>query len=288
VSAGEHEVSTDCGPLRGLAPAVTRMVAEDVVSEAEALLAAYRADFRLEAPPTEPGSSAAGGQAWSSPVLGTLQWIPAGSFYMGSPPSEAYREDDETLHRVTLTSGFWMMEREVTQEMWQRVMGSNPSTFSGCDDCPVEKVTWHDAVAFAERLSAQEGVTYRLPTEAEWEYAARGGESTRYAGSNELSSVAWTEANSGGRTHPGCQKARNGYGLCDMTGNVSEWTGDWDGDYPSGAVTDPTGPQSGSFRVYRGGGWEDRPRYARVATRFGYVPSLRYDYLGLRLVRTIP
>ena len=217
-------------------------------------------------------------------VLGLL----AGTLTMGSPESEPDRQDDETPHLVTLTSGFWMMEREVTQGMWQTVMGSNPSEFAGCDDCPVENVSWYDAGLFARRLSAREGVTYRLPTEAEWEYAARGGESFRYAGSDDVTTVAWTRVNSGMKTHPGCQKARNGYGLCDMSGNLYEWTGDWYGNYPSGAVTDPTGPQSGWGRVLRGGSIDFRQSRARVAAREMDHPKSAHDDYGLRLVRTNP
>jgi formylglycine-generating enzyme required for sulfatase activity len=208
---------------------------------------------------------------------------------MGSPPSESGRGDDEVQHRVTLTQGFWMMEHEVTQGEWSAVMGSNPSSFSSCGaSCPVEQVSWEDAVAFAKKVSAREGVSYRLPTEAEWEFAARGGASHVYAGSGELGDVGWYTENSGGETHAVCGKSRNGYGLCDMTGNVWEWVGDWYGAYPTGSVTDPTGAAAGSFRVYRGGGWYFTARFARVASRGRFAPSLRFGFLGFRLVRSGP
>ena len=225
----------------------------------------------------------------TSAVLGVLKWIPAGTFQMGSPSSEPGRDDDERQHSVTLSSGYWMMEREVSQGMWRSVTGTNPSEFTYCgDDCPVEQVSWTEAVDFARRLSAQEGVNYRLPTEAEWEYAARGGEVFLYAGSSDLTSVGWVNKNSDSQTHPSCQKARNGYGLCDMAGNVWEWTGDWFGEYPTSAVTDPTGPISGPGRVLRSGCWFYIPAAARVANRNDRGPATHYDALGFRLVRTNP
>jgi formylglycine-generating enzyme required for sulfatase activity len=232
----------------------------------------------------------ASGRDWQSPTLGTMKWIPAGTFTMGSPSSEAGRYDDEgPQHQVTLSKGFWMMEHEVTQGEWQAVMGSNPSGFSSCGPtCPVEKVSWDDAVEFARRASARDGVPYRLPTEAEWEYAARGGQSYLYAGSSEATSVGWISDSSGSKTHAVCGKARNGYGLCDMTGNVIEWTADWFGTYPSGSVTDPTGPSSGSYRVSRGGSWYGDARRARVARRYSFDPGYRRDDLGFRLLRTGP
>ena len=229
-----------------------------------------------------------GGDA-ASPTLGTMKWIPGGTFTMGSPASEAGRESDEVQHEVTLTQGFWLMEHEVTQGEWEAVMGSNPSGFSSCGPtCPVEQVNWNDAVEFAKRASARDGVAYRLPTESEWEYAARGGKEAVYAGSNEATSVGWIDTNSGAKTHTVCQKPRNGSGLCDLTGNVYEWVSDWEGAYPSGSVTDPTGASSGSLRVFRGGSWGLSARYARVAYRDGGGPALRYHGLGFRLARTSP
>ncbi len=282
-TAGEHEVVTDCGMRRGLAPEAELVVSEDLREEVMAFLATYNDDGTLGA------AASGGGVDAMSAVLGTLKWIPAGTFQMGSPSSESGRDDDETQHRVTLSSGYWMMEREVSQGMWQSVMGSNPSHFSSCGStCPVEKVSWTEAVEFASRLSRQEGVTYRLPTEAEWEYGARGGEEYRYAGGSNLTSVGWVEDNSNSRTHPSCQKTRNGFGLCDMTGNVWEWTGDWYGAYPTGSVTDPTGLNSGSNRVFRGGSWRSSSGNARVANRYSHTPGSRPYALGFRLVRTNP
>ncbi len=235
--------------------------------------------------PSAPASASA--SDFQSPTLGTMKWIPAGTFTMGSATSESGRFDDETQHSVTLTKGCWLMEHEVTQGEWQSVMGSNPSNFKACGPtCPVEQVSWDDAVAFAQKASARDGVEYTLPTEAEWEYAARGGlMGELYAGSDEATSVGWIDANSGNITHTVCGKARNGYGLCDMTGNVWEWTSDGYGDY-GGSATDPTGASNSSYRVNRGGGWGSYAQSARVAYRFRYEPTNRGDYLGFRLSRT--
>jgi formylglycine-generating enzyme required for sulfatase activity len=230
---------------------------------------------------------AGSGRDWTSPTVGLMKWIPPGTFTMGS--AEGVGDSDQhPAHEVTLTRGYWLMEHEVTQGEWASVMGSNPSYFSRCgSSCPVEQVSWDDAQAFIKKVSARDGVRYRLPTEAEWEYAARGGQSYTYAGGNEPGGVAWTEENSG-TTHPGCRKARNGYGLCDMSGNVREWVSDWNGAYPSGGVTDPGGVSAGSFRVIRGGSWSDSPAYARVAYRGRITPVIRWNILGLRLARVGP
>ena len=232
----------------------------------------------------------AGGSDWVSPSVGTMKWIPAGTFLMGSPASEAGRYDDEgPQHRVTLTKGFWMMEHEVTQGEWHAVMGGNPATFTQCGAaCPVEQVSWDDAVQFAKRVSARDGVTYALPTEAQWEYAARGNDTGVYAGGNELGALGWYGENSGSQTHPGCQKARNSYGLCDMSGNVWEWTADWLGAYPSTAVSDPKGPTSGALRVLRGGSWSAARgtpawRSALATTRRAAAATSAFASRGLAL-----
>lgn len=165
---------------------------------------------------------------------------------------------------------------EVTQAEWRAVMGNNPSKFSHCgDDCPVEKVSWDDAQAYIQKLNAVTGSQYRLPTEAEWEFACYGGIHSDYCGGNAVDALAWTEANSDEQTHPVGQKQANGYGLYDMSGNVMEWTdGCWEGDCAQ--------------RVFRGGSWINDPRGARVSTRIRFVKSIRNGSGGLRLVRTIP
>ncbi|MDB4353623.1 formylglycine-generating enzyme family protein, partial [bacterium] len=217
--------------------------------------------------------------------------IPAGTFIMG----DASGEDDETPHEVTLTKPFKMGVHEVTQAQYEQVMGVNPSKFKGADypvqDYPVETVTWDDAVEFCRRLSElpaekEAGNVYRLPTEAEWEYACRAGTTTMYSfgdDESDLRDYAWYLRCSGGGTHPVGGKKPNAWGVYDMHGNVWEWCQDWYGDYPSGSVTDPSGAKSGSDRVFRGGSWSMTPEHCRSATRFGGFPWYRNGYFGFRV-----
>jgi len=186
----------------------------------------------------------------------TFVLLPAGTFTMGSPSDEPGRSDDETQHQVTLTQPFYMQTTEVTQAQWEAVMGSNPSYFSGCPTCPVENVSWDDIQVFIGYMKARGEGTYSLPTEAQWEYAARAGSTTAFynGGITEtgggydpnLNVIGWYFYNSGFKTQPVGQKAPNPWGLYDMSGNVREWCWDWYGSYGSAAVTDPTGPSSGS------------------------------------------
>ena len=183
-----------------------------------------------------------------------------------------------------------MGKHEVTQGEWEAVMGQNPSGFEDCGSrCPVEQVSWEDAQEYVRRLNEREAAAgssarYRLPTEAEWEYAARAG--TVGARYGELDEIAWYWDNSGATTHPVGGKPANAWGLHDMLGNVSEWVSDWLGDYPSAAVTDPTGPSTGPYRVNRGGGWYFNARYVRSANRSTLSSGNRADNIGFRLVRT--
>ena len=212
-------------------------------------------------------------------------WVPAGEFRMGSKSSEGYN-DERPVTQVRISQGFYLGKYEVTQAQWQAVMGSNPSRFDEYGpDCPVEMVSWDDVQEFIRRLNARSGgARYRLPTEAEWEYAARAGTTgDRYG---NLGAIAWYEDNSGDHTHPVGQKAPNAWGLHDMLGNVWEWVGDWYGDYPGGEVTDPRGPASGSQRVNRGGGWYGIARYCRASDRDLNSPGHRGLRLGFRLLRT--
>ena len=220
-------------------------------------------------------------------------YIPAGTFMMGSPESDdkAY-DDEEPQHQVTLAKGYYLQTTQVTQGQWQAVMGDNPSNFKKGDTYPVETVSWDDCQAFIKKLNQKEGVQlYRLPSEAEWEYACRAGSTTKYCfGDNEdgLNEYAWYYDNSDGKTHPVRQKKPNGWGLYDMHGNVDEWCQDYFGDYPSGAVTDPMGPSSGSYRVLRGGSWNDDAGLCRSANRYYLSPGYRYNFLGLRVLRSYP
>jgi formylglycine-generating enzyme required for sulfatase activity len=226
------------------------------------------------------------GQPWTSPTGIEFVYIRPGTFMMGSPVTEQGRADDEQQHRVTLTKGYWLGKYEVAQQHWEALMGGNRSKSKG-GNLPVENVSWEDCQQFIKKLCEKEGVrdgTYRLPTEAEWEYACRAGTMGPYAG--DLEDMGWHGKNSGWKTHPLGQKKPNAWGLYDMHGNVWEWCADWFDAYPSAAVTDPSGPRSGSLRVLRGGGWSRPALAGRSAFRNRDKPSIYYDNLGLRLLRT--
>ncbi len=220
--------------------------------------------------------------------------VEGGTFTMGATSeqgSDAY-DSEKPAHQVSLSS-FSIGKYEVTQEEWEAVMGSNPSAiledslnFSVGGKVPVIMVSWDDCQAFIRKLNAMTGKQFRLPTEAEWEYAARGGNQSKhykYAGSNDIGSVAWYDGNSGSETHPVGQKQSNELGLYDMTGNVWEWCQDWNGDYSSSAQTNPTGSGSGSYRVSRGGSWRYFASGCRVSYRNSDMPDYRECDLGLRL-----
>ena len=268
------------------------------------------------------------GQDWGTVVPGTWTTIPGGTFQMGSPSSESCRYSNETQHQVTLTHKFEIQATEVTQGQFTSLMGYSPSYFSSCGgSCPVEQVNWHEAAAYANALSTQKGkaacytctgsgksVTcseatayagakvytcpgYRLPTEAEWEFAYRAGTSTAFYNGGitscsstdpNLDKIGWYDENSGNKTHPVGGKTPNAWGLYDMAGNVWEWCHDWyNSSYGSSAVTDPVGT-SGSFRVGRGGSWRGNADFARAAIRSYWYPDLRSRDLGFRLARSVP
>ena len=223
------------------------------------------------------------------PACPTMIKVPAGEFMMGSLPSEAGRYSDEgPQHRVAVRS-FSMGKTEVTQAQWRAVMGSNPSHFTGCgDDCPVEMVSWDEAQQFVLRLSSQTKRGYRLPSEAEWEYACRAGGADEYCGSGHPQDVGWYDGNSGGHSHPVGEKLPNAFGLYDMSGNVWEWTQDcWNENY-NGAPTNGLAWAQGdcSRRVVRGGSWYFIPRYLRAAYRDWGPTADRYGNYGFRVART--
>ena len=235
---------------------------------------------------------AAPGLAAAQPITITVKGVSfkmikvqGGTFTMGATPeqgSDVY-DKDKPAHRVTLSS-YYIGETEVTQALWKAVMGTNPSNWQG-DNLPVEQVSWNDCQTFIQKLNQLTGRKFRLPTEAEWEFAARGGNSSRgykYSGSNTIGNVAWY-GDSGGSTHDVKTKAPNELGIHDMSGNVEEWCQDWYGDYSSSAQTNPKGPTSGSNRVHRGGGWSYSDVFCRSANRFSNSPSYSYCNLGLRL-----
>jgi formylglycine-generating enzyme required for sulfatase activity len=210
--------------------------------------------------------------------------IPAGKFEMGSP------SDEGPLHHVNIEKPFYMGRYEVTQKQWRAIMGDNPSDFKG-DDLPVETVSWYEVREFIKKLNEKEGIdTYRLPSEAEWEYACRAGTTTRYSfgdSESELGDYAWYTVNSGDNTHPVGRKKPNPWGLYDMRGNVWEWVQDsWHSNY-NDAPTDGSAWESGdgTFRVIRGGGWRSFARNCRSALRFHGVPRFRFSDLGFRLLR---
>jgi len=224
----------------------------------------------------------------------TFVLIQPGSFVMGSPENELGRSSREVQHGVTLSQAFYLQTTEVTQGQWKTVMGDNPSHFSGCDDCPVEQVSWEDAQEFIEKLNLHENANrYRLPTEAQWEYAARSGSITALANGNlvetecnldsNLNAMGWYCGNSDNKTHPVAQKEANSWGLYDMHGNVWEWCQDWSDSYPTNTVVDPMGPSSGTYKVVRGGGWHHGARTCRSANSYAYSPNYRYYLVGLRL-----
>jgi len=248
--------------------------------------------------------------------------IEPGEFLMGSPANEPDRGDDETQHRVRLTKAFFLGTTEVTQAQWRAVMGTTlrqqrdlgdknfPLSGEG-DDYPMYYVSWEEAVEFCRKLSGKEGKRYRLPTEAEWEYACRAGSVFAYCfGDNraQLGSYAWFGDNSGNGsldsrriwdadqanyakrlTDNGCQtrpvggKKANDWGLSDMHGNVWEWCADWKGDYPKGESIDPKGANEDTGRVLRGGSWYDNPQFCRSASRYGHAPGNRYTLIGFRV-----
>ena len=221
--------------------------------------------------------------------LGAMEFvrIPAGSFLMGSPEDEESRNINERQHEVRISRDFWIGKYEVTQEEWQAVMGTNPSRFMGCARCPVERVSWGDTQEFIKKLNEREspaGHRYRLPTEAEWEYAARAGTTEAHYG--ELDSVAWYCDNSDKRTHPVGQKLANAWGLHDMLGNVWEWMDDWYSRYTGSEMTDPRGPATGTRRVVRGGSRHVYADRVRFAIRCSFLPGIRRGTIGFRLVRT--
>ena len=215
--------------------------------------------------------------------------VEAGTFTMGATAEMEDPEDDEKpTHHVTLTNDYYIGKYEVTQALWKAVMGKNPSYFKG-DNLPVENVSWDDCQEFISKLNRITGKTFRLPTEAEWEYAARGGNKSRgyqYSGSNNLSDVAWFRGNSGGKPHAVGTKQPNELGIYDMSGNVDEWCQDWYwyGAYSSSSQVNPTGANSGSYRVCRGGSWGCIARICRSSYRYCGTPVSRYTFLGLRLV----
>ncbi|MCB0651341.1 MAG: formylglycine-generating enzyme family protein [Saprospiraceae bacterium] len=220
--------------------------------------------------------------------------VPGGTFQMGCKEEKGDQgncpQDARPLHEVTLDA-FSIGKYEVTQELWESVMGNNPSEFQNCPKCPVENVSWDDVQDFIEKLNKRTGKEYRLPTEAEWEYAARGGTKGGqyvYSGSNDLDAVGWYAENSGSKTHPVGGKMANALGVYDMSGNVWEWCSDWYGAdyYQNSSKRNPKGPREGSRRVDRGGSWNGNAEFCRVSYRDIWLASYGSSGLGFRLAHS--
>lgn len=233
----------------------------------------------------------AGEKIFKEPLTGMeFVFIKGGCYDMGDTFGDG-ETDEKPVHNVCIND-FYMGKHEVTQKQWETIMGSNPSDFSSCgDSCPVEMVSWNDTQEFIQKLNGTTGKSYRLPTEAEWEYAARsGGKKEKYAGTgsdSDLNNYAWYGSNSDYETHPAGQKKPNGLGIHDMSGNVYEWCHDWFGsDYYKKRLRDnPQGPSFDNKRVFRGGSWLNEPQLLRASDRNGDDPSVRNRRVGLRLIR---
>ena len=220
-----------------------------------------------------------------------MKLVEAGTFQMGSDTGES---DEAPVHYVTISKDYYMGETEVTQALWKAVTGYSPtsggsswsSTYGLGDNYPAYNIDYDNVLWFITKLNSMTGENFRMPTEAEWEFAARGGNKSKgytYSGSNTIDDVAWYDDNSSGKTHPVKTKAANELGLYDMSGNVYEWCSDWLGTYSSSAQTDPVGPTTGTFRVFRGGSWDNNDARTRCAYRFGLHPSAYREYIGFRL-----
>jgi formylglycine-generating enzyme required for sulfatase activity len=222
-----------------------------------------------------------------------MVFVKGGVFQMGGDDGGS---DEKPIHSVTVND-FYIGKYEVTQKEWRAIMGTNPSHFKDCDNCPVERVSWNDVQEYIKKLNAKTGKNYRLPTEAEWEYAARGGNQSKgytYSGSNTTDNVAWNDENSYdlGSEHKNYgtnsvgQKSPNELGIYDMSGNVWEWCSDWYGSdyYKNSSSNNPKGANSGTYRVLRGGAWYNSPASCRIAFRFNCTPTFRFNRIGFRVV----
>ena len=294
-SVGDVYCSTDGGrtwgePLRQVTGDVNKQVQAgnhrivwDVLSEREKLAGANIC-FKVEVNSVR--FTVDGARISVNGVSFEMVRVEGGTFRMGatSEQEDEALDGEKPVHSVTLSS-YYIGKTEVSQALWQAVMGNNPSPFKGAD-LPVESVSWDDCQEFIQKLNRLNGRNFRLPTEAEWEFACRGGNNSRgykYSGSNYIDNVAWYDGNSGGKTHPVGTKAPNELGIYDMSGNVWEWCSDWYADYTSYSQTDPKGPQSGSYRVIRGAGCYYYAGCCRSSFRGRINPTYLSIHLGLRL-----
>jgi formylglycine-generating enzyme required for sulfatase activity len=249
-------------------------------------LAAVLAATLLSSSHAQARGAPAGGAAFVNSLGMRMVSVPAGSFAMGSLPGAPMRQEEELPHRVTLTRPFRIASTEVTQRQWLALMPQNRSPQPG-DDLPVTSISWKEAQEFCLKLSQREGTKYRLPTEAEWEFACRAGAGNAAVDGGGLETVAWYADNSDGKPHAVAQKAPNAWGLFDLLGNVAEWTQDAYAPYSRDPATDPTGPAAGPARVVRGGAWRSFPPAVRCAARTGTPESYQLGHVGLRVVQEI-
>ena len=292
ISRGKHRVEVRKRGYEPYADVVTINInettrIEDVKLEASNEVTSIPQQQEQYSPQQEYGGGFSNQTITVNGVSFEMVYVEGSTFDMGATTeqgSDAY-SGEKPVHSVTL-SDYYIGKCEVTQDLWEAVMGSNPSNFKGAQN-PVEQVSWNDCQEFISRLNRLTGRTFRLPTEAEWEYAARGGNKSRhykYSGSDNIDDVAWYYNNSGKKTRAVGTKTANELGIYDMSGNVWEWCSDWYGGYSAGAQTNPQGPSSGSFRVLRGGGWSGNAWLCRVSNRFNIDPSSSRSNDGLRLV----
>ena len=292
ISRGKHRVEVRKRGYEPYAEVVTinideTTLIEDVKLEASNEVVSIPQQQEQYSPQQEYGGGFSNQTITVNGVSFEMIYVEGGSFDMGATSeqgSDAY-DWEKPVHGVTL-SDYYIGKCEVTQELWEAVMGSNPSNFRGAQN-PVESVSWNDCQNFIKKLNSLTGRTFRLPTEAEWEYAARGGNKSlhyKYSGSDNIGNVAWYYDNSGSSTHAVGTKTANELGIYDMSGNVCEWCSDWYGDYSAGAQTNRQGPSSGSKRVLRGGTWYLSAWDCRVSSRSYQNPDNGYHNFGLRLV----
>lgn len=276
ISLVNRQKLSDVIQLKKQQDSIAKAKADSAAKEDSISKANVAKESNKETPPVSQGT----GYSFDYDVV----YVSGGSFTMGCTDEQGSDcDNDEKPARTVSVGSFYMGKYEVTQGQWREIMGNNPSKFSSCDDCPVEKVSWKDVQEFIKKLNSKTGKTYRLPTEAEWEYAARGGNKSRgykYSGSDNIGSVAWYDGNSGNKTHAVGQKSPNELGIYDMSGNVWEWCINWYKGYPGSNSVDYTG----SFRVARGGSWYGDARRCRVSIRSSTYPDDRGSIMGLRLV----
>ena len=292
ISRGQHRVEVRKRRYEPYADVVTINInettrIEDVKLEASNEVTSIPQQQEQYSPQQEYGGGFSNQTITVNGVSFEMVYVEGSTFDMGATTeqgSDAY-SGEKPVHSVTL-SDYYIGKCEVTQELWETVMGSNPSNFKGAQK-PVESVSWNDCQEFVSRLNSLTGKNFRLPTEAEWEYAARGGNKSlhyKYSGSDNIDEVAWYNNNSGRSTHAVGTKSPNELGIYDMSGNVWEWCSDWYGGYSAGAQTNPQGPSSGSYRVLRGGSWINYAGNCRVSIRSYDDPGNSNINFGLRLV----